>query len=317
LKKYAHFRLTAKKKRLTLDLMSKQSISATIIVILLAIIVIAGSRFFVSVPAGHVAVASLFGEVRDDPYAEGLHIPVNPLYHFTFYDVREKELKETAGVPSQDQLTTTVDVSIKFRINGADAPRMLQETGTFEDAVRVQIQPKLRSAVREQGKSIVRAEDFFLQETQENLQVAIFETMRDYLEPRGIICLDILIRDISLPPFITRAIESKKEREQEVEKQKAELERFRTEQQQKIAQAQAERDAAELEAEQRRVIADAQAYEITKLNEAIAQNPAYVQLQALDALKEISKDASSKIYFLNGESPAPLPLMNMGEPLAK
>lgn len=297
--------------------MSKQAVSATILVILLAIVLIVGSRFFVSVPAGHVAVATLFGDVRDEPYAEGLHIPVNPLYDFTFYDIREKELKETAGVPSQDQLTTSVDVSIKFRINGADAPRMLQETGTFEDAVRVQIQPKLRSVVREQGKSIVRAEDFFLQETQERLQADIFASMQEYLEPRGITCLDILIRDISLPPFITRAIESKKEREQEVEKQKAELERFRTEQQQKIAQAQAERDAADLEAEQRKILADAQAYEITKLNESIAQNPAYIQLQALDALKEISKDASSKIYFLNGESPAPLPLMNMGDPLTK
>lgn len=297
--------------------MNKQTVLATVFIIILAVVLLVATRFFVSVPAGHVAVATLFGEVREKPYGEGLHIPVNPLYEFTFYDIREKELKETAGVPSQDQLTTSVDVSIKFRINGADAPRMLQETGTFEDAVRVQIQPKLRSAVREQGKSIVRAEDFFLQETQENLQQAIFETMRDYLEPRGIICLDILIRDISLPPFITRAIESKKEREQEVEKQKAELERFRTEQQQKIAQAQAEREAAELQAEQRKVLADAQAYEIEKLNEAIASNPAYIQLQALDALKEISNDASSKIYFLNGESPAPLPLMNMGEPLVK
>ncbi|MGB0408957.1 MAG: prohibitin family protein [Opitutales bacterium] len=297
--------------------MNKQTVFATVFVIILAVAVLASTRFFVSVPAGYVAVATLFGEVRDKPYAEGLHIPVNPLYEFTFYDIREKELKETAGVPSQDQLTTSVDVSIKFRINGADAPRILQETGTYEDAVRVQIQPKLRSAVREQGKSIVRAEDFFLQETQENLQQAIYETMRDYLQPRGVLCLDILIRDISLPPFITRAIESKKEREQEVEKQKAELERFRTEQQQKIAQAQAEREAAELQAEQRKVLADAQAYEIEKLNEAIANNPAYVQLQALEALKEISNDASSKIYFLNGESPAPLPLMNMGEPLAK
>lgn len=297
--------------------MNKQTVFATIVVIVLAILALAATRFFVSVPAGHVAVATLFGDVRDEPYPEGLHIPVNPLYDFTFYDIREKELKETAGVPSQDQLTTTVDVSIKFRINGEDAPRMLQETGTFDDAVRVQIQPKLRSAVREQGKSIVRAEDFFLQETQENLQTAIFETMRDYLEPRGIICLDILIRDISLPPFITRAIESKKEREQEVEKQKAELERFRTEQQQLIAEAEARKTAAELEAEQRRTLADAQAYEITKLNDAIAKNPAYVQIQALEALKAISKDPSSKVYFLNGESPTPLPLMNMGEPLTK
>lgn len=297
--------------------MNKQTFLATVAVIIIAVAVLLGSRFFVSVPAGHVAVATLFGDVRDVPYEEGLHIPVNPLYEFTFYDIREKELKETAGVPSQDQLTTTVDVSIKFRISGQDAPRILQETGTFEDAIRVQIQPKLRSVVREQGKSIVRAEDFFLQETQERLQADIFTSMSEYLEARGIVCLDILIRDISLPPFITRAIESKKEREQEVEKQKAELERFRTEQQQKIAQAQAERDAAELESEQRRILADAQAYEIEQLNKAIAQNPAYVQIQALEALKKISEDPSSKLYFMNGESPMPLPLMNMGEPLMK
>ena len=297
--------------------MNKQSISLSILIGIIAFLLISGSRFFVSVPAGHVAVATLFGEVIDKPYEEGLHIPVNPLYNFTLYDIREKELKESAGVPSQDQLTTTIDVSIKFRINGKDAPRMLQETGTFEDAVRVQIQPKLRSVVREQGKSVVRAEDFFLQETQENLQTAIFDSMSAYLSPRGITCLDILIRDINLPSFITRAIESKKEREQEVEKQKAELERFRTEQQQKIAAAQAEREAAELQAEQRRILADAQAYEINKLNDAIAKNPAYVQIQALEALKSISKDSSSKIYFLNGESPTPLPLMNMGEPLTK
>jgi regulator of protease activity HflC (stomatin/prohibitin superfamily) len=297
--------------------MNKNSISLIIFGVVLFLGLIFGSRLYVSVPAGHVAVATLFGEVVDEPYREGLTIPVNPLYDFEFYDIREKELKESAGVPSQDQLTTSVDVSIKFRIDGEEAPRMLQETGTFEDAVRVQIQPKLRSVVREQGKSIVRAEDFFLQETQENLQSAIFESMSEYLNERGIICLDILIRDISLPPFITRAIESKKEREQEVEKQKAELERFRTEQQQIIAKAQADREAAELESEQRRVLADAQAYEITKLNEAIAQNPAYVQIQALEALKEISQNPSSKIYFLNGDSPAPLPLMNMGDPLTR
>ena len=297
--------------------MNKQTFSGIVAIFILIIVLVIGFRSFVSVPAGHVAVATLFGDVREQAYPEGMHVPVNPLYNFIFYDVREKELKETAGVPSQDQLTTSVDVSIKFRISGSEAPRILQETGTFEDAVRVQIQPKLRSVVREQGKGIVRAEDFFLQETQENLQTSIFEAMRDYLEPRGIICLDILIRDISLPPFITRAIESKKEREQEVEKQKAELERFRTEQQQVVVEAQAKRDAAELDSEQRRILADARAYEITQLNNAIAQNPAYVQIQALETLKEISSNPSSKIYFLNGESPTPLPLMNMGDPLTK
>ncbi|MEO1823999.1 MAG: hypothetical protein ABGX85_08200 [Candidatus Lambdaproteobacteria bacterium] len=122
----------------------------------------------------------------------------------------------------------------------------------------------------------------------------------------------VLIRDISLPPFIIKAIESKKEREQEVEKQKAELERFATEQQQKVALAKAENEAATEQANKKRVLADAQAYEIEKINKAIGSNPNYVKLMALEALKAISKDPASKIYFMNGDSPSPLPLMNIG-----
>ena len=38
----------------------------------------------------------------------------------------------------------------------------------------------------------------------------------------------------------------------------------------------------------------------------------YVKLQALEALKAISKDPASKIYFMDGDSPSPLPLMNIG-----
>ena len=109
-----------------------------------------------------------------------------------------------------------------------------------------------------------------------------------------------------------KAIESKKEREQEVEKQKAELERFTTEQQQKVELAKAESEAAKEQALKKRLLADAQAYEIEKINTAIGDNPNYVKLQALEALKAISKDPASKIYFMDGNSPSPLPLMNIG-----
>jgi len=52
---------------------------------------------------------------------------------------------------------------------------------------------------------------------------------------------------------------------------------------------------------------------LSKINDAIANNPAYIQLQSLEALKAISKDPASKIYFLDGSSPMPLPLMHLGE----
>ncbi len=271
-----------------------------------------GSRFWIVVPAGHTAVASLFGKVQNEPYPEGLHI-VNPLLSWHVYDVRQKSHKETANVPSQDQLQTQVDVSVQYRLIAQATPRILQETGTLDDVLRVHLVPKLRSLLREQGKTVKRAEDFFQETTQDTLQRALLEGLRNYLQPKGVEVDAVLLRDITLPQFISRAIEAKKEREQAVEKQKAELERFRTEQQQKIAAAEAERAAAEEQAARRRVLADAQAYEIERINQAIGSNDNYVKLQALKALETIARDPAAKIYFINGDSPQPLPLMHMGE----
>jgi regulator of protease activity HflC (stomatin/prohibitin superfamily) len=277
------------------------------------VLAIFGSRFFKAVEPGHVSVASLFGNVRSIPYTEGLHIPVNPFYSWYDYDVRMKTHFETANVPSQDQLQTKLEVSVQYRLTGSSASKILQNTGSSVNVVEVHLRPKLRSLLREQGKSIKRAEDFFLEETQEKLQAELLIGMDLFMAPKGVEVEAVLIRDIQLPPFITKAIEAKKEREQEVEKQKAELERFRTEQQQKVALAEAERHASEEEAQRKRILADARAYEITQINNAIAQNPAYIKLQALESLKEISKDPASKVYFINGDSPMPLPLMHLGE----
>ena len=273
-------------------------------------------NIYKTVPVGHVGVATLFGKAQAAGYPEGLHIPVNPLYKWTMFDARKKTHLETANVPSQDQLQTKLEVSVQYRIDGAMASKILVATGTAEAAVRVHLIPKLRSLLREQGKSVRRAEDFFLESTQETLQIAITNGLRDDLEQQGIIVSEVLIRDIALPPFIVLAIEQKKEREQAVEQEKAELERVRTELQQEVARAQAGREAAEEEAARKMILADAQAYEINQINNAASNNPAYIQLQSLEALKAISKDPASKIYFMDGSSPSPLPLMHLGDPAA-
>jgi len=279
-----------------------------------ALLLFIASNFIKTIPVGRVGVATLFGNAQPDGYAQGIHIPVNPLYRWTMFDARQQTHLETANVPSQDQLQTKLDVSVQYRIDGAMAPDILEQTGPAAAAVRVHLIPKLRSLLREQGKSIKRAEDFFKEETQETLQLALTDGLKDYLEPKGIIVSAVLIRDITLPPFIVQAIEQKKEREQAVERERAELERVRTELQQEVARAEAGREAAEQEAARKRILADAQAYEITQINNAIARNQAYIQLQSLEALKAISKDPASKVYFMDGSSPSPLPLMHLGDP---
>jgi len=225
-----------------------------LLAILAFLALIFGSRFFKSVPPGHVGVATIFGKVVEQPYAEGMHIPVNPLYKWNDYDVRMKTHFEQANVPSQDQLQTSLEVSVQYRLLGSEVPNIYRDTGTVERMIEVHLRPKLRSLLREQGKSIKRAEDFFLEETQEQLQASLTAGLQEYLAPKGIEVEAALIRDIQLPPFITKAIEAKKEREQAVEREKAELERFRTEQQQLVAQAEAEFRAAEQLAQQKRVI---------------------------------------------------------------
>jgi len=286
-----------------------------VIVVIAAIVLLGGLQLVKTISPGHVGVATLFGNVRPEGYPQGLHFPVNPLYRWTTFDARQKTHVETANVPSQDQLQTRLDVSVQYRIDGRMAPDILEQTGDPASAVRVHLIPKLRSLLREQGKSIKRAEDFFLEATQETLQLALTDGLKEYLAPKGIIVSAVLIRDITLPPFIVQAIEQKKEREQAVERERAELERVRTELQQEVARAEAGRAAAEEEAARKRILADAQAYEITQINNAIAKNPAYIQLQSLEALKAISKDPASKIYFMDGSSSNPLPLLHLGDPL--
>ncbi|MEE8343698.1 MAG: prohibitin family protein [Woeseiaceae bacterium] len=284
-----------------------------VVIVVIGVLILVGMNFYKTVPPGRVGVATLFGNVQSQVYAQGLHIPVNPLYRWVVFDARQQTHAETANVPSQDQLQTRLDVSVQYRIDGSMAPSILQDTGDVAAAVRVHLIPKLRSLLREQGKSIKRAEDFFQEATQATLQLALTEGLKEYLAPKGIIVSAVLIRDIQLPPFIVAAIEKKKEREQAVERERAELERVRTELQQTVARAEAGFQAAEQEAARMRILADAQAYEITQINRAIARNPAYIQLQSLEALKAISKDPASKIYFMDGSSPTPLPLLHMGD----
>ena len=253
-------------------------------IVLPAAIVYLALFWIMQVPAGHVKVATLFGEVQEEVYSEGLHFPVNPLYAWNEYDVRQKTLKfDKMGVPSQDQLISHFDVSLQYRIMGAHAPKIKKNTGTSQDVVNIHVVPYFRSLIREQGKTVANAEEFYSESVQNRMQVEMMTALTNKLAPIGIEMQGILIRNVILPPFIAKAVEDKKRREQEAEKQKAELKRFTTEQEQKIATANAEFEAAKLEEQKIRLLADAEAYKIGKINEAAQKSPAYIQLKQIEA----------------------------------
>jgi len=235
----------------------------------------------ITVPAGHVKVATLFGKVQGNTYREGLHI-VNPLLAFTSFDLRQKTHLETAGIPAEDKLITKMDVSVQYRTIGEMAPDILRNTGTTQALIQVHLIPKLRSILREQGKGVAISQDFFKESVQRQLQETLQTGLAEFLAPKGLQIETILIREVQLPEVIRTAITETKKREQEVLKQQAELERFATEQDQKVKQAESELKAAKLEAQKIKELADAEAYKINVINKTLAQSPNYIELKKVE-----------------------------------
>lgn len=233
------------------------------------------------VPTGTVYVPVLFGKVAELPLDPGMHI-VNPLKTFRSYDTKNKTRKENAPVPSQDKLMTTLDVSVQYRIKASATPSILQNTGSAQDVIDVYLVPKLRSILREQGKGVEKAQDFFLESVQVTLQASLQEGLSSYMSDKGMTIDAVLIRGVKLPKMINAAINETKKREQEIIKQEAELKRFAVEQEKKIKTATSERDAAVLKAEQIKLLADAQAYKIRKVNQQLSKSAEYVKLKAVE-----------------------------------
>lgn len=268
-------------------------IGKLIIPFLLLVFVFSALTPFTTIPAGHVGVASLFGKVDPAELPEGFHI-INPLKKIQKIDCRNKELTLLdVGVPSQDQLTTEVDVTLKWRIDRNMAAEAVQETGDAAALESVHLTPKLRSLIREAGKGIENAEDFYKDDIQVFMQTRILEGLVDNLAEKGILVEEVLLRRFDLPRMIVQGVEEKKQQKQLAERQIEELKRFTTEQEGKQVQAKAEKMAAIQEAEKRIALADAKAYEITAQakaqaeaidieGEALRKNPEILELRAIE-----------------------------------
>ena len=225
---------------------------------------------YTTVEAGHNKVATLFGKVRPKPYPEGFHI-VNPLLKFVSFDLRQLTYTwDRVQVPSQDKLKTSMDISVTFQLQADKTPQILQETGQLKDVVEKHVTPKVRSLLREAGKTVAQSQDFYQDAVQQALQLYMEEGLKEYLEPKGVIVRAVLFRDITLPEVVTLAVIQTKERQEQLEREKAQLKIVEQQAQQEVKKAEAREMAAKADANAKRTQADAEAYRIAKEAEAQA-----------------------------------------------
>ena len=206
---------------------------AAFFVVILVVFVLLLLRSPRVVPAGHVGVLDLFGNVRPEALPSGLHF-VNPLASVHRMSVQTHEVKETMDTPSSEGLIVHLDVSILYHLDPAKATDVYRTIG--RDYETVLVKPNVRSAVREVTSSY-QAKALYSPE-REKMSSEINQHIIAAVEPRGMVIERMLLRDVALPLRLQQAIQEKLSAEQEAarmqfvllkEKQEAERKKIEAE----------------------------------------------------------------------------------------
>ncbi|MFH1874145.1 MAG: prohibitin family protein [Pseudomonadota bacterium] len=173
------------------------------------------AKSVVVIPAGHVGVISLFGNVYDKPISAGIHV-VNPLVKIEKMSVRTQQITEDAQVPSKEGLIVNLDLSVLMSLEANRAPEVYRTIGT--NYINVIVVPQLRSVVRGvtagyEAKALYTAE-------REMLATQMYEQLKPMVEQRGVHLETVLLRSVKLPEILSIAIEKKLEAEQQQEQMK-------------------------------------------------------------------------------------------------
>lgn len=248
-------------------------------VVAVVLLLIALSTAVVQVPAGHVGVAQLFGKVYDQALPPGLHV-INPLAQVTRMDVRTKEVKEVAQVPSREGLSVGTDISILVRLE--DAVSVYKTVG--EKYIGTVVEPQARSIVR----GVTAGYDA---RALYNVDRAVIEQeISKHLEPvlaaRGIRLEAVLLRDVRLPEQVRQAIEAKAAAEQEAERMRFVLVKERQEAERKKIEAQG--------------IAEFQQVVTKGIDQRL------LQWRAIEAVQDLAKSPNAKFVVLGDKTGLPM-----------
>lgn len=249
---------------------------------LLVALVLGFFSFVRIVPAGHVGVVDLWGNVEEQVKKSGINL-INPFVNLVVMDIQTQELKETMQVPSKEGLTMQVEISILYRLSPDKASNIYKTIGRDYDEVVVV--PQFRSAVRE--ATVFYEAKALYTSSRDEITNKIFTDLEKMLSERGIILEKVLLRAVSLPSTVSQAIEQKLKAEQESEQMKFVLTKESQEADRKVIEAKG--------------IAEAQGI----INKTLTQ--AYLQHEAIKAqMMMVNSPNHTTVYIPSGENGIPL-----------
>ena len=244
------------------------------------------SKAVIQIDPGQVGVQSLFGNVQERTLPSGLSV-VNPLVAVKEFDIKtqnytmsgindegQKGGDDAIRALSADGLEVTIDLTVLYRIIPASAPKIYRELGTsYRDLI---VRPIARTRIRDLASNYEAVSLY--SSKREEFQNKIFEAIDVDFTARGLVLEQLLVRNITLPESVKRAIESKINAEQDAQKMEFVLQKEEQEAERKRVEA--------------RGIADYQKIITSTLTDK------QLQYEAILAQKELSLSPNAKVVIM-------------------
>jgi len=218
-------------------------------------------------------------------YSEGFHI-IAPWNKMVVYSVRQQEVKETMAVLSSNGLEISLDISVWFQPIYNKLPLLHKEKGV--EYVSQVVRPALRSATRSVIGRYTPEEIYSTK--RDAIQEEIFIETKQILDKQFVQTNEILVRDITLPPTIKTAIETKLQQEQQSLEYEFKLQK------------------AHKEAEKVRIEAEGKAAANKILNASLTPN--ILKEKGIEATLKLSESPNTKVVVVGGKDGMPLILGN-------
>ncbi len=228
---------------------------------------------------GEVGARRSLGKINHQVIGPGV-VGFNPLTTTIIkVPTRTINIEVRMDLPSKEGLTIKSDVSILYRVEGGQVPKIVENIG--RDYEEVVILPVFRSAAADITASYY-AKDMHTGQ-RAAIEKSICDLMTKRLQERGFIIESVLLKSIALPPGLTKAIEEKLEAEQDAQRMEFVLAKQRQEVQRMIIEAEGIRDSQKI------------------INEGLT--PMLIQFKSIEAFNKLSTSPNSKIIVTNGQTP--------------
>ena len=239
---------------------------------------------------GEVGVKSRWGKVGDTVHEPG-RIPLRPISEKLIrVPTRTVNREVRLQLPSKEGLNVGAEISILYHVQKDKAPKVIREVGPdYEDVLILSV---FRSASADICARFL-AKDMHSGNRSE-IEEQIRAQMHSHLGERGFTIEAVLLKSITLPPGLYRAIEDKLEAEQDAQRMEFVLQRERQEAERKAIEAEGVRDA-------QKVLAEGLTADI-------------IEWRSLEVLRQLAASPNAKLIITDGQAPV---LINDTSPAPK